>query len=84
MCTGFGKERAQWEKQSIECLCYRNALAANHRTEHRVPNGGVRERTLGAEGICNPIGSTTISTNQTSPEQPGTKPPTKKYTWRDP
>jgi hypothetical protein len=38
--------------------------AANHWTEHRVPNGGVRERTEGAEGVCNPIGRTTISTNQ--------------------
>ena len=38
---------------------------ANHGTEHGVPNGGVRERTEGAEGVCNPIGRTTISTNQT-------------------
>ena len=37
-------------------------------------------------GVCNPIGRTTISTNQTSPtpELPGTKPPTKEYTWRNP
>jgi hypothetical protein len=26
-------------------------LADNHWTEHRVPNGGVRERTEGAEGV---------------------------------
>ena len=38
-------------------------LAANHWTDHGVPSGGVRERT---EGICNPIGRTTISTNQSS------------------
>jgi hypothetical protein len=31
----------------------------------QVPNGGVRERTEGAEGVCNPIGGTIISTNQT-------------------
>jgi hypothetical protein len=36
-------------------------LEANHWTEHRVPNGGVRERTQEAEGFCNPIGKTTIS-----------------------
>jgi hypothetical protein len=62
-------------------------LAANHRTEHKIPNGGVRERTEGAEGVYNIIGSTTISTNQTPPtpsELPGTKPPTKEYTWRGP
>ena len=35
-------------------------LTANHWTEHKVPNGGVRERT---EGVCNPIGRT-ILTNQ--------------------
>jgi len=33
--------------------------------ENRAPNGGVRKRTEGAEGVCNPIGRTTISTNQT-------------------
>jgi hypothetical protein len=31
-------------------------LTANHWTEHRVPNEGVRERTEEAEGVCNPIG----------------------------
>jgi hypothetical protein len=58
-------------------------LAANHWTEHVDPNVGVRRRT---EGICNPIGRTIISTNQTPPPQlnPGTKPPTKEYKWRDP
>jgi hypothetical protein len=38
-------------------------LAANHGTEHSDPIGGIRERTEGAEGVCNPIGGT-ISTNQ--------------------
>jgi hypothetical protein len=32
-------------------------------TEHRVPNGG--KRTEGAEGVCSPIGRTTVSLNQT-------------------
>jgi hypothetical protein len=65
-------------------------LAAYHWTEHRDPNGGVRGRTKRAEGICNPIGRTTISTNQNTyphpslPELPRTKLPTKEYTWRDP
>jgi hypothetical protein len=39
-------------------------LAANYCTEHGSPSGRVRRRTKGAEGICNPIGKTTISTNQ--------------------
>jgi hypothetical protein len=39
-------------------------LTANHWTEHRILNGGVREKTEGAEGVYNPIGRTTISTNQ--------------------
>jgi hypothetical protein len=38
-------------------------LAAKHWPEHGVPNGGVREKIEGAEGVCNPIGRT-ISTNQ--------------------
>jgi hypothetical protein len=39
-------------------------FAANHWTVHRDPNGEVRERTQGAEGVCNPIGRITISTKQ--------------------
>jgi hypothetical protein len=59
-------------------------LTANHWTEHGDPNGGVRERTEGAERVCSPIGRTTISTNQTPPDLHRTKPPTKEYTWREP
>jgi hypothetical protein len=32
--------------------------------EHRAAIGGARENTQGAEGICNPIGETTIRTKQ--------------------
>jgi hypothetical protein len=39
-------------------------------SELRDPNRGVRSRTEGAEGVCNPIGRTTISTNQTHPRAP--------------
>jgi hypothetical protein len=35
-------------------------------TANQSPNGGVRERTEGAEGVYNSIGRTTISTNQSS------------------
>jgi hypothetical protein len=62
-------------------------LPANHWTEHGDPSGGVRVRIEGAEGVCKPIGRTTISTNQTPPPPPGlpgAKPPTKVYTWKDP
>jgi hypothetical protein len=31
---------------------------------HTAPNGGAREITQGAKGNCNPIGGTTIGTNQ--------------------
>jgi hypothetical protein len=33
--------------------------------QHGIPNRGVRERTEGAEGVCNPVVRTTISNNQT-------------------
>ena len=36
--------------------------------EYREPNGGARESTQGAQGVCNPIGGTTIRINQYSPE----------------
>jgi len=45
-------------------------LAVNHQTEYRNPKGGVRKRTEGAEGVCNPIGRT-ISTNQTPQSSQG-------------
>jgi hypothetical protein len=32
--------------------------------EHKVPNEGARESTKGAEGVCSPIGGTTIGTIQ--------------------
>jgi hypothetical protein len=48
-------------------------LATNHWTEHRDSNGGVSKRTVGAEGVFNPIGRTTISTNQTSQSSQGVK-----------
>jgi len=51
-------------------------LAVNHWAEHREQNGEVRERTEGAEGVCNPIGRTITATNQTPAEFPETKPPT--------
>jgi hypothetical protein len=54
-------------------------LVANHLTDQGDPNGEVRGKTKGAEGVCNRIGKTTISNNQTPPELPGTKPPTKEY-----
>jgi hypothetical protein len=40
-------------------------LTANHWTDDRFLNGGIRKRTEGDEGVCNPIGITKISTNQT-------------------
>jgi hypothetical protein len=32
--------------------------------EHRAPNGGARESKQEVKGVCNPIGGTTICTNQ--------------------
>jgi hypothetical protein len=52
-----------WQKQ-------RWMLKASHWTEHRIPNGGARERTQGAEEVCSPIGGTiwTIQEPQSSQE----------------
>jgi hypothetical protein len=58
-------------------------LAANSQPEHGKPSGGVRARTEGAEGVCNLIGRTRISINQTPSELPRNKQLTKEYTWRD-
>ena len=45
-------------------------LTGNNQTEHGDPDGGVRGRTEGAEGVCN---------QQEPPELPGIKPLTKEY-----
>jgi hypothetical protein len=47
------------------------------------PIGGVRVRTEGPEGVCNPIGRTTILTNQTPQSSQGLN-HHPEYTWRDP
>ena len=39
-------------------------LIDNPCIEHLFPNEGVRERTEGDEGVCHPIGRTTITFNQ--------------------
>ena len=39
-------------------------LTVSYWMDHRAPNGGARESTQGAKGNCNPIGGTTIGTNQ--------------------
>ena len=39
-------------------------LAANHWTEHGVPDGGVGEGTEGAEEVCSPMGGVTVPTGQ--------------------
>jgi hypothetical protein len=41
---------------------------------------GLREKTEGVKGVCNPIGRTTISHRHTPPELPGIKHVTKGYT----
>jgi len=38
-------------------LIQMRVVAANHWTEHGDPNGGVGEKTEGAEGVCNTIRS---------------------------
>jgi hypothetical protein len=49
------------------------------KTEHGDPKGEVRARTVGAEGVYNPV-EKTITTNQTPQKLRRTKPPTKEYT----
>jgi hypothetical protein len=43
-----------------------------HRTECGDPNGEDKAKTVGAEGVCNLIGRTTISTKKDLPTLPGT------------
>ena len=75
----FGRRRLRstglcWVHSSIsESYCF--LLASSERSkgtvsywmDHRAPNGGARESNQGAKEICNPIGGTTICTNQYPP-----------------
>lgn len=54
-------------------------LADNLWTEHRDPFEGVRGRTEVAEEVCNPTGSTTISTPPPTAELTGTKLPYRRF-----
>jgi hypothetical protein len=47
--------------------------------DHRAPNGGAIESSQGAKGICNPIGGTTLWTNQ----YPGALDSSCIYIWKD-
>jgi hypothetical protein len=42
----------------------RSGCSVSYWMDHRAPNGGARESTQGAKGICNPMGETTLRTNQ--------------------
>ena len=53
----------------------------NHWVKVRDQYRRVRGRTEGAEGDCNPIGRTTVSTNGDPSELSETKPKTKEHTW---
>jgi hypothetical protein len=35
-------------------------LTVSYWMDHRAPNGGARESTQGAKGVCNPIGKFTV------------------------
>ena len=48
-------------------------VATNHQTEHGDTDEGARERTEGAGRVCNPMGRTTLSTNQTLHNSHGPK-----------
>ncbi|WP_227624743.1 hypothetical protein, partial [Klebsiella pneumoniae] len=41
-------------------LAFFRQTRRGHQIDHRAPNGGARESTQGAKGICNPIGGTTL------------------------
>ena len=45
-------------------------ITVSYWMDQRAPNGGARESTQGAKGNCNPIGGTTIWSNQKPPPPP--------------
>jgi hypothetical protein len=71
-------ERLCWQDPDIALSCesmpmpgkYRSGYPVIYWMDHRAPNEGARENTKGAKGVCNPIGGTTIWTNQLPPPAP--------------
>jgi hypothetical protein len=66
-------EEHRWEEASLPgkgngIQTQKWMLTVIYWMDHRAPSGGARESTQGAKGICNPIGGTTIWTNQYPPE----------------
>ena len=62
-----------WQEPDISVSCEAMPVPGKYRSgcsqlsnwmEHRAPNGGDRERTQGAKGVCIPTGRTTMWTNQ--------------------
>ena len=80
MAGAFFRE-AQPERDKYRRGCSQPTIGLS---TDRVPYGGVREGTEGVEGVCSPMEGATLSTGQVPLELPGTGPPTKEYTWRDP
>jgi hypothetical protein len=56
-------------------------LTVSYWMDHRAPNGGARENTQGAKGICNPIGGTKIWTNQYPTPTPTPGDRVSSYIW---
>ena len=79
------KEKPCLEKKERERerKLQRRTLSTSHWTDHRVPNGGARERTQEDEGVCSTIGGTTIWATQYF-QRPGTKTSTREFTWSYP
>jgi hypothetical protein len=59
ICTWFDNFLSQSLKSNM-LQTQKWMLTVSYWMDHRAPNGGARERTQGAEGICNPIGGTKI------------------------
>lgn len=65
-CERVGEHMgAEWRKNTNVGAAQINWIWVKD-PEPRVPDGEVRERTEGAEGVCSPIERTTISNNQTT------------------
>jgi hypothetical protein len=64
--------RVCWKDPDIAVSCetrpgpskHKWILTVSYWMGHRAPNGGARESIQGAKEICNPVGATTLWTNQ--------------------
>jgi hypothetical protein len=64
VCTTSPRQKLSHIEPPTFLVTFHFECSVSYWMDHRAPNGGIRESTQGTTGNCNPIGGTTLWTNQ--------------------